>query len=232
MKRRKSQSSPCRLCFGSGLLQWESATDAVGSGGWGVTCPCLASFLSGEMCSLHFSCSLHHADFDVSPHWPVFSQRTQTALDVHIVIFTAHMVFSGSSGAWQKVVTHRQLDLQLLEESGKLLQEGKQLIPSTVLASVLKILIIGNGEHENNLRKKKKEELKKEQTRWRNNSWNYCNNTCVPMGEPSWIFYCIWGHRLLPPYRRWSWLSRVKGNEVHKLQRLQLLFPSGWGQPP
>lgn len=71
------------------------------------------------------------------------------------------MVFSGSSGAWQKVVTHRQLDLQLLEESGKLLQEGKQLIPSTVLASVLKILIIGNGEHENNLRKKKKRRIKK-----------------------------------------------------------------------
>lgn len=39
MKRRKSQSSPCRLCFGSGLLQWESATDAVGSGGVGSYLP-------------------------------------------------------------------------------------------------------------------------------------------------------------------------------------------------
>lgn len=63
---------------------------------------------------LHFSCSLHHAKIGVSLHRPVFSQWTQTALDLHIVIFTAHMVFSGSSGAWQKGVTPQQLNLQLL----------------------------------------------------------------------------------------------------------------------
>jgi len=55
---------------------------------------------------------------------------------VHIVIFAAHMVFSGSSGAWQKGVIHQQLNSQLLGESGMLLKEGKQLIPSLGLAPV------------------------------------------------------------------------------------------------
>lgn len=83
-----------------------------------------------------FFCSLHHADMDVSLHWLVFSQQTQTALDVHIVIFTAHMVFSDSSGAWQKGITHQQLNSQLLGEPGMFLKEGDQLIPSIALASV------------------------------------------------------------------------------------------------
>lgn len=46
------------------------------------------------------------------------------------------MVFSGSSGAWQKEVIHQQLNSQLLEESGTLLKEGEQLIPSLALASI------------------------------------------------------------------------------------------------
>lgn len=82
-----------------------------------------------------FFCSLHHADIDVSLSRLVFSQQTQTALDVHIVIFTAHMVL-GSSGAWQKGVIHQQLNSQLLGESGMFLKEGEQLIPNLTLASV------------------------------------------------------------------------------------------------
>lgn len=55
---------------------------------------------------------------------------------MHIVIFTAHMVFSGSSGAWQKGVIHQQLNSWLLGEPGMLLKEDEQLIPSLALASI------------------------------------------------------------------------------------------------